>query len=223
MAKPKTIFERKLAMGLKTRTRSQIKRLKALLDGKQAGDWSEQLDRFLARDPCWVDPLEQVSVVAIPANNAPFFAGNHFSKGGRNRRDPKITSRWSDFETRYLLPAGKIEENVPRQSLGYYKIRYPSSCREIIERFGGKEKVVTTLSAVYTIMMKQRGRKWGYLLMNRYSNFFFIEDVVGALGLVTVYRFQEGWGLGCYSIDDHRTSDALIPGSRIFLPQVVPA
>jgi hypothetical protein len=89
----------------------------------------------------------------------------------------------------------------------YHKVSVLSTSAEIIGAFGGEANAVTTDEEINILKEKQKNGEAGLLLTKCGGNIFFVRkyDLVrkyGALRVVLVYWYDDGWGVHEYAVDD---------------------
>lgn len=117
-----------------------------------------------------------------------------------------------DFNKWFLAGDGKIEEPIGERILHYGDLIKDSTDGLIIEELGGEAKVETTLTELYDLLKKQPNGEAGALLVNGYSNIFYIRDTGGVLRDMFVY-----WRGYYWLVYSHFIGCPLwIAGSRVF-------
>lgn len=168
--------------------------------------WASQLVRFLRNEPCWLDVKDvtesQFSVldflgrVSIPRRTKSLIAKDEFVRDVSRSAKPRIGSISENFRAYFLSGEGKVEGVATEVSLRFYTLLKPAVNASIVAELGGEGKSETTLTDMF-ILMKRQGNGWiGDLLVNGYSNIFFINDNMGVLRFVSVT-----WTGGSWSVD----------------------
>lgn len=154
--------------------------------------------------------LDMLGTVKISATTEKFVVKQKFVK---DSKEVKFYGIWDNFTSWFLDGDGKIEEPVGEQVLSYGKLTKNSVDGLIIEELGGEEKVETTLSAIYGLLLKQPKGEEGALLTNGYANIFYVKDINGVLRAVNVLWDDYGWRVYVNSVG--RTL-VWLAGRRVF-------
>ncbi len=186
-----------------------------LLD-ENGAEWSEELKRFLRKEPTWgngqlatAEPeaqdhpviqslLELVdSAILVSATTARFVAKDRF----KLKKDGGICSYLGDnFKAWFLKGEGKIEEPFVGSTICSKKLLQNSLDGPIITELGGQAKAETTLTEMFSEMAKQPSGGEGALLNNGWWNIFYIRDLKGVLRAVGVRWRGGGWCVGADSV-----------------------
>jgi hypothetical protein len=122
--------------------------------------------------------LEFIGTLTLPTTTERFVAKKKFVINTDNNAEVKLWDMGSNYKA-WFLP--KIEEPAPETTLRYHRLRKSSRDLPIITELGGEQKVVTTLSGMYSLLKKQGQGQFGELLTNGYANIFYIYDKDGVL------------------------------------------
>jgi hypothetical protein len=144
--------------------------------------------------------LELIGTLTIPATAEKFIAKKKFVVNTDDNAEVKIWDLGSNFKS-WLLP--KIEEPIAEATMRYHRLRKSSRDLPIITELGGEQKVVTTLSGMYSLLKKQGQGQFGELLTNGYANIFYIYDKDDVPRTVNANWNQgNGWNVNANPIDD---------------------
>jgi hypothetical protein len=141
--------------------------------------------------------FEFQGTIVIPATTSKFVAKDQFKKI-KNR----VSYLGVNFYNWFLAGDGKIEDLIPQITLRYAKLLSDIRDVKIIAELGGEAKVEVALAEVYYLMEQQKNGEGGVLLINNYTNVFYIKDVNGVLRAVDVQSFGSGWYVSASSIAD---------------------
>ena len=176
------------------------------LGGNAGQKYFEELKKFGARQPCWVEKksggskplLESGDNFTLPAvtlrqSVGEAFAGCHL---------------YGNFEKWFgkcsVEPQGQVE-------LVYGELTRPSQDIPILGQLFGRHE--TTLATVATLIKAQINGEYVPLLTNGYANIFYIRDTEDELRAVGVYRGGRVWHVVANSVSHGCDWDA---GDRVF-------
>ncbi len=175
--------------------------------------------------------LDPVGTVKVPATTTPFVAKDHFVVNTDADAPVKIYEVWNGFKTRFLQGDGKIEKPIGDSDLRYARLKKRSTDTSILEELGGGKKTRTTLTEVWSQMLKHPKGEKGTLLVNGNANIFYVETEVilpeeehlayvneedKKVVLCAVYVFWSGgggWFVGAYSV---LYANGWFVGDRVF-------
>jgi hypothetical protein len=193
------------------------------LGGRDSGLWTEELKKFLRKEPCWVNNkdsqiakskltpsiLQFISAIGVSATTGEFVAKKKFQVNAKDNDSVKISGVGQRFEQWFLLGDGKIEELMGKQILYYHTSHHLSAYGPIISELGGEAEAETCLSEVWSLMEKQKYGEDGILLNDGCSNIFFIKDISGVLRVVVVSWVDDGgWYVDAISVRSMLQVDA---------------
>jgi len=193
------------------------------LEGEQGLEWLSEFKKFLRKEACWADCqtakvvsaatsalLNFIDIVEIDATTEKFIAKDKFVVDTGRKAKVKISCVWDNFMDNFL---DKVEDPIEKSTLRYAKLMKDSVDKPIIEESGGKDKVETTLTKMFSLMEKQGNGEDGVLLTNGYANIFYIRDAKGVLWAVLCRWGVLGWYVRAFSVESPGRWDA---GCRVF-------
>lgn len=121
--------------------------------------------------------LRLMDDVVIPATNKNFIASNF-----------AIKYSCDDGFIRWLL--NKTESPVEEVKLSIYDLLIPANISLIIEKLGGREKIVTSVAQIFDLLYRQPNCEKGLLGS---SNLFFIYDNNGIFRIFGVTILSGEW------------------------------
>jgi len=194
------------------------------LAGKDGAQWEAELSRFTRREPCWIGKPTKISTMApsrifeflwsseIAAASERFSALDVFRDRKGNTPMLKFTPNVI-FEELFLLDGGLIEEPALQKNIYCHRLLTSVSDRLIIDRFGGVQKLRTSLQLVYDLMVRQQYEEPGVLKTDGRVNLFYVADALGAIRVVRIYRKDDQWVLHG---EDFEPSGGRTPGTYIY-------
>ncbi|MBI2482106.1 MAG: hypothetical protein HYV76_00870 [Candidatus Vogelbacteria bacterium] len=202
------------------------RKLDKVLLGNDGDEYEAELEKFLARRPCWTNGqvaqvtqpkltssiLKLVSTIVVNATTGKFVAKDKF----KLKKDGGICSYLGgNFRAWFLNGDGKTktEDPITKQTLRCHQLRQSSVNCPIITELGGEAKAETTLSELSSLMEKQKYGESGPLLVNGYTNIFYVRDQNGMLRTVDVDWYDLGWCVGASSVGG---PDGWFGGCQVF-------
>ncbi len=148
--------------------------------------------------------IEILGIVQVTATSDEFIAREKFVVGLGCGHDCSLNNcNLSDDFTHWFLPysTGKVEIVIGGHTLHYGKLRKISVDNSVLRALGGETNAETSLSAVYDLLLKQRGEnrtgsEKGVLSIEA-SNIFYVRDYHKVLRVVNVHwmgnRHSDNW------------------------------
>lgn len=146
--------------------------LRIQIDKNLLGDkgdiWETELKKFLRQEPCWTTEEK-------------FIASSKFICDTSDKALVKISYLGDNFRNWHL---NSVENIVSPAKLSFIVLAEPTYDKDIIVKFGGVSKAVTSLADIYSKMTAQPlGPKSpkGDLLTNGFANIFYVPQAVKKL------------------------------------------
>jgi hypothetical protein len=139
--------------------------------------------------------LEAIATATIPATREAFVVRDRFEKPAGIR----FATVWSEFKKRFY---GKTEDPRPETVLRKYKLLAVAPDAPIIAELGGESKAEGSISAAYSLMLRQGLGEEGILQINGYANIFYVRDLKSNLCAVRIGWDGQGWVVDAISVDD---------------------
>lgn len=191
-----------------------------LRDGNVANANRDEIRLSLGLEPltpAYKPLLKLLSTVNIPATTKQFVVSDQIATIRENVWKGWSISTRDDFNKWFF---GKIEEPIAESMLCYARLRKDLVGRSTIAEIGGENKAETTLTEIFSLIVKQVNGDSGALsLNNSHVNIFFVRDIKGVLRIVHVGWVggwgggHGGWHVGAYSLEYPYKQSA---GSQVF-------
>lgn len=185
-----------------------IARIAALLTGVDSAKWYGILTQVLD-DTFHVanNILEYIKSVALPAIDV-FRAEDFFKEDTSDQATVKISYLGPNFKAKFLK---KVETGIVATVIKAYKLLVSSLDPEIMTAIG-KDRVISLAHLAELLKAQDHGQE-GFLLVNGWSNIFYIEDVDGVTCAVHARWLGDGWSVEAYSVGH---PDGWLGGLRVF-------
>lgn len=155
------------------------------------------------------DLFEPLTMVSAPAVQS-FKAKDKF-KENKTVDGVKMWGTGSNFQKHFM---GKNETDVKAIQLRGHKLRQSAKDPEIIAALGGEAIVESSLATMWEMMKKQGNGEEGDLLVNSYTNTFYVRDTKGDLWAVRCFWYAGyGWLVVANAISDPDDWNA---GNQVF-------
>jgi hypothetical protein len=152
-----------------------------------------------------------ISMTVIPPATVKFIVRDNFVVDTRKDAKVRIFELSLKFRNEF---GGKIEEAFAGSIIYGRDLGRKFIDNKIINELGGKERVETTLTEIYSMMEQHADGKVGDLLDNGRDNIFYVKNINGILRAVRMYwRRSGGWFMGVLAVGD---SDGRHASDRVF-------
>lgn len=173
------------------------------LNGKKSSDYKREAIKFITGQPCWIESkatevkenrsvhtaheMEVSEVVVVPVYSGEFIPTENFVLNEDKDATVRIKHINENFTNWFLSGLGKGESSTEKHNLICYKLLKTFHYHHLVEHFGGRKKVETSLFDLFTFIKSRndRGRC-------DYINVFHIPDYTDTLRAVSVY-WDVGW------------------------------
>jgi hypothetical protein len=159
--------------------------------------------------------FEFVGTVTQKASVGDFRAQTFFVLNDKDNGLPRISSMDDNFVN---LFGKKIERPIPDATLHRYKCLERMDDLTVIAAFGGKEKIETSLTELFCLLVAQKNGEDGDLLIDGSSNGFYVKTIKGGMEGISVSWEDGGWNIGFGLMEEGCEWD---PGTQVFSPNKI--